>query len=217
MSEVLNEAAAKLKFRTSPPGTVFTYSPYWIDSIVHLAGFVLNGHVTTAQDDVFISHGWESLKIAAPLSEVHEYTSYVRMQPVGTKGVYVGDVSIFQDDQIVAACSGLKFQKLKKNILLTLLKGTSNTKRTSPAANTESLYKPAKELISKQYFQVPTTSIKPKPKTKPRGSEGSETSKNIVDWFSVVRKIISEEIGVDIQDLTDETRYVKLFRFRAFN
>lgn len=210
MCDKINEAAARLKFIRSPEGTVFTYSPYWIDSIVHLAGFVLNGHVTTHQDEVYISHGWESLKIAAPLSEELEYTSYVRMQPVGTKGLFVGDVSLFHDDQIVVTCSGLKFQRMKKSVLLTLLNG-SPKQEVRPKISHDSTH-PAphcwpsvEHLADHDYWLHGHHNSNSRRKT---GPKTSRVSGSVDATVSDALKIVAEEIGVGIEDLTDVTTYV---------
>lgn len=78
MDSNLLEATASVRFRTVETDGSFTYSPYWIDSLAHLSGFVLNGAETTPADSVFISHGWESMKIVGRLSAQKSYRSYVR-------------------------------------------------------------------------------------------------------------------------------------------
>ena len=91
----LNETAANIRFQSTAGKGQFVYSPYWIDTVAHLAGFILNANVNTPADTVFISHGWESFRIAAPLSHEKAYRGYVRMQPTGSRGVQAGDVYIF--------------------------------------------------------------------------------------------------------------------------
>jgi iterative type I PKS product template protein len=117
------EAVAEVQFHPSGEDEKFTYSPYWIDSIVHLAGFVLNGNYSTPENVVYISHGWGNLRFAGPLSADKTYVSYVRMQPAGGRGLFVGDVYMFDGETIIAICSGLKFQELKKTVLHDLLSG----------------------------------------------------------------------------------------------
>lgn len=122
LNSALNEVAAKVRFQNVAECGKFTYSPYWIDTIAHLAGFVLNGNVSTPDDTVFISHGWKSMRIFAPLSDEKQYRAHVRMQPVGDRGLMCGDVYLLEGNDVVAVCLGLKFQEMKKTLLHALLK-----------------------------------------------------------------------------------------------
>ncbi|KAI1498991.1 hypothetical protein F5X99DRAFT_420173 [Biscogniauxia marginata] len=87
----LLEATAKVKFQADDSDGSFTYSPYWIDSVAHLSGFVLNGADTTPADS-----------IVGSLSAAKRYQSYVRMRETKTPGVVAGDVYFFDDNQIIA-------------------------------------------------------------------------------------------------------------------
>lgn len=204
LDSTLNEAAAEVKFQPSAGNGQFTYSPYWIDSIVHLAGFVLNGNVTTPEDIVYISHGWESLRIAGALSEDTSYTSYVRMQPSGGRGVFVGDVYIFEGDEVVAVCGGLKFQEMKKNILGTLLSrssklptkmesthvsGRNATAEPSAGLRTSSKVQSASKLVVQTRMDPSSNRTSPAP------------------MFSQVLDIIAAEVGLGVSDLVDETNF----------
>lgn len=217
MDSTLHEASANINFdkattSASTTGT-FTYSPYWIDSIVHLAGFVLNGHFTTPEDKVFISHGWKSLRIAVgKLDEGKSYSSYVRMQPVaGTKGVMAGDVYLFDGEEVVAMCTGLKFQELKKTILHSLLAGSSNaasggSQKTTTSHTREPNHLPQEKVprgssgVAKSSKTVgPTAATKIRTESSPRGS-----------LFSKVLDIIAAEVKLDKDEFTDEAEFAEL-------
>ena len=53
MDDHLGEIAAKVTFQNVEDVGKFTFAPYWIDTIAHLAGFVLNGGINTPKDTVF--------------------------------------------------------------------------------------------------------------------------------------------------------------------
>lgn len=218
MDSTLNEASASINFEktsisASATGT-FTYSPYWIDSIVHLAGFVLNGHFNTPEDKVFISHGWKGLRIAVgKLDEGKSYSSYVRMQPVaGTKGVMAGDVYLFDGEEVVAVCTGLKFQELKKTILHSLLTASSSaasfsSQKTLTTSHTREpnflshekeprgFTKPSKATVG----PTAATTTKVRADSAPRGS-----------LFSKVLDIIAAEVKLDKDEFTDESELTEL-------
>lgn len=111
------DAVATIKLRPSVGMGNFTFSPYWIDGIVHVAGFLLNGNPTKPEDVAYISTGFESLRIVEELSEDKFYTSYVSMQALEKKGSIMSDVYVFDGDRLVAVCAGMIFQRMTKTIL----------------------------------------------------------------------------------------------------
>ncbi|MCJ1313534.1 hypothetical protein MMC25_007213 [Agyrium rufum] len=187
-----NEVAAKLKFQPSASEGTFTYSPYWLDSIIHLAGFVLNGNIEAPEGSVYISHGWESLKIGTELSESKEYTTYVRMQPMDNKGLYAGDVYMFEGKDVVAVCTGLKFQEMKKNTLMMLLGG--NSAPSAPASRS-----------------APKMAAAPKKAAKTKAPKKIETAPAPTgQTFQNVLDTIAGEAGIGMADLTDEANFSDL-------
>lgn len=184
----LLEAGAHVKFRTTAMDGNFVLSPYWIDSIAHLSGFVLNGSATTPEDAVYISHGWRSMRVAGSLSEGRSYKSYVRMQPTGDRGVMAGDVYLFDGDDIVAVCGGLKFKKIKTSILNSLLPSRS---KSPPPRNVNG------RPLRAQAAAAMTPSA--------QGSDKAPAAS-----FSRALFIIASEIGVDISELTDESNLADL-------
>jgi iron transport multicopper oxidase len=181
----LNETAANIKFQSTAGNGQFVYSPYWIDTVAHLAGFVLNASVKTPADTVFISHGWESFRIAAPLSDEKAYRGYVRMQPSGSRGVQAGDVYIFDGDEIVVVCKGIKFQQMKRTTLQSLL-GTGHQGSTAP-----------KSVATKPTRQ--RQAIMRKPVTAP-------AAQNFGGGFSKILETIASEVGVEVSELGDDVK-----------
>ena len=117
----LLEATSSVKFQTKETDGNFFCSPYWIDSVAHLAGFVVNANdALDSGKQVYISHGWESMRFAEPLSASKTYRSYVKMQPAG-KDMMAGDVFIFEGDRIVGMVGALKFQCIPRQLLNTFL------------------------------------------------------------------------------------------------
>lgn len=112
-----SDAAARIKLRPSMEVGNFTQSPYWIDSVIHLAGFVLNGDVTKPSNIAYISAGFEALHIFEELSETKSYTTYVYIQTTEKKNLFSGDVYVFEGDRLVALCSGICFHKMTKKAL----------------------------------------------------------------------------------------------------
>lgn len=193
MDSQLLEATADVKFQTDDSDGTFTYSPYWIDSLAHLSGFVLNGAETTPKDAVFISHGWKSMKIVGQLSTKKHYQSYVRMQETKTRGVFAGDVYFFEEQQIVAVCEGLQFQRIKRSVLDHLLPptkfgGMQNQDKTS--------------LLPQIPNVVP---IVPKAEAVQKMLVAASGSR-----ISDVLEAIASEIGLEVQELDEDTDFTDL-------
>ena len=178
MDSDMLEATAKIRFQTKAQDGKFTYSPYCIDSLAHLSGFVLNGNCDMSEDVVYISHGWDSMRFAKPLSQDTCYQTYVRMQPTGTRGVMSGNVYVLEDNAVVALFSGVSFQSIKKSVLRTLLPGNSGPPVVEPI-------QPPKIVISTPADCETTTSI-----------HGDISFLHIISC-------IAGEIGVDPNELTD--------------
>ena len=193
MDSNLLEAAANVKFRTAESDGVFIYSPYWIDSLAHLSGFVLNGAETTPADSVFISHGWESMKIVGQLSAEKSYQSYVRMQAMSSRSVMSGDVYFFEDAEIVAVCKGLKFQQIKRSILDHLLPRSSPSPDGFARMRSEMAIQKPQQMKSQQQIVISNAT---------KATDNSD--------FSIVLGIVASQVGVDRSELLDDTRFADL-------
>ncbi|EKV10885.1 Conidial pigment polyketide synthase PksP/Alb1 [Penicillium digitatum] len=110
-----HEATALVKFG-APPGN-FHRNPFWIDSIGHLSGFIMNASDNTdSKNQVFVNHGWDSMRCLKKFDPSVTYRTYVRMQP-WKDNIWAGDVYTFDGDEIVAVYGGIKFQGLARKIL----------------------------------------------------------------------------------------------------
>lgn len=115
------EATSRVRFQSEEKDGVFFLSPFWIDSLSHLSGFILNGSdAVDSKNFVYISHGWGSMRISHPLNRTKTYASYVKMQ-ASPNNVMVGDVYIFEDNIIIGVVGGLKFQRIPRTLLNTIL------------------------------------------------------------------------------------------------
>ncbi|KUJ14328.1 ketoacyl-synt-domain-containing protein [Mollisia scopiformis] len=117
----LTEAVATIEFPTSTINERFLYSPYQTDAIIHLAGFVLNGNLGVAEDIVYISSGWKSLRILKDLEANVKYQAYVRMYPEGAGGLFLGDVYLLHKEEVIMTCTGMQFQRMARSTLRTIL------------------------------------------------------------------------------------------------
>lgn len=183
------EATAKLSFQTTEEDGNFLCNPYWIDSVGHLSGFIIN--VKEALGDrrnAFVSHGWESLCLVRPLSREKTYTSYVKMQPAGGK-MMAGDVVLFEEDEIIGVFGGLKFQCIPRTLLNTFLPPAGGAAQKSAAKDTSK--------------RAPQSTSKAKPKETPGSISTVPVKISQGGLSSRALNAVAEEVGVPISELSD--------------
>jgi iterative type I PKS product template protein len=203
------EATAQVQFQTTAADGNFLCSPYWIDSLCHLSGFIVNAsdHLDS-ENSVYISHGWGSVKISKQLSPEKKYRSYVRMQPA-PGNISVGDVYIFEDQEIIGVVTGLKFQNIPRralNIMMPPAGKASAGVATKPAAKLVAKALPAAPVKAASVPAKVTKTVAKAPAKKPakvaKPSSAGVTAK--------VMKIVAEEIDVDMSELVDEAAFENL-------
>jgi iterative type I PKS product template protein len=213
------EATALIKFNAGPGDGTFNQSPYYIDSVAHISGFIVNSQCD-GNKECFISHGWQSMRIAEKLDPAKTYRSYVKMQPViGSKGVVAGDVYVFNtEDKVIGVVGGLKFQRLPRAVLNTFMKqpgkAAAPTKAAAsapaPAPVTSRPAPAAKSPVKKAAtIEVPKT----KPAKKAAAPKPPKAPKVKAPASNMVTKcfdIIAQEIDCDQSELNDGVQWADL-------
>ncbi|KAF2031853.1 ketoacyl-synt-domain-containing protein [Setomelanomma holmii] len=205
------EATASVKFQTTAADGTFHTSPYWIDSLAHLSGFIVNAsdHLDS-ENSVYISHGWGSIKISKPLSPEKKYRSYVRMQPA-PGNISVGDVYILEGEEIIGMVMGLKFQNIPRRAL-NIMMPPAGSKAAAGAA------KPAPKPIAKalpaapiKAAPVPVKAAKTVAKAITKAVKVAKAAKPANTGVTAkVMKIVAEEIDVDMSELVEEAAFENL-------
>ncbi|KAF5855661.1 hypothetical protein ETB97_008834 [Aspergillus alliaceus] len=123
-SVILNEdeAMAEVLFPADTQGD-WAVPPHFIDGVVSLSGFILNGgtHFDNT-NNFFITPSWKSMRFAKPLTPGGRYLAYVRMMPEATDdnnklSSYVGDVYILQEGEIVGVVEAILFRQWPRLML----------------------------------------------------------------------------------------------------
>nr|P9WET3.1 RecName: Full=Non-reducing polyketide synthase Preu8; Short=NR-PKS Preu8 [Preussia isomera]UNY67718.1 polyketide synthase Preu8 [Preussia isomera] len=195
------EATATVKFQTTPEDGSFFCSPYWIDSLAHLSGFIVNAsdHLDS-ENSVYISHGWGSIKISKQLSPEKRYQSYVRMQPA-PGNISVGDVYILEGEEVIGLVTGLKFQNIARRVLNIMMPPAGGAAKAAGGKAA-----PAKKAASPTL--APAKAAKPAAKTsKPSKARAKPAADSTT---SRVMKIIATETDVDMAELVDEAAFENL-------
>lgn len=221
------EATAQVSFKTHETMGNFFRSPYWIDSLTQLAGFVMNANETVdTSKTVYISNGWESLQNASQLSSHKTYTIYVRMQPdQGT--IFSGDLYILDECEVISVATGIKFQAVPRQLLKLLLAPPSKGPRTrsvpkpddthgrtnglSSTHNGSSAHtEPASSSLSSGKFTpISSANTNWSRKQFPDGLDSS-SSINGLKLSSLVLNVLGEELGIEIQELGGKVNFANI-------
>ncbi|KAJ0273310.1 Type I Iterative PKS [Colletotrichum noveboracense] len=199
IDQSFTEAAFKLDLRETPAGSSFTYDPCWLDSIAQTAGFLLNSNASNPADVVYMSTGCDALKLSNELTGGRQYLCYVRAEISDNGSSVICETTVFDETSAVAIGEGLKFKRVKKARLRQLLGLPSATQ--SDAVKNKAAPPEQKIAVEKEDKQPRVTSDstdKPTAKVSRR-----ETSDH--EQVSAVLKVISAEVGTQLEDVENHT------------
>ncbi|KAI0434440.1 putative polyketide synthase [Xylaria sp. FL1042] len=217
------EAFADVVLTTEQGGT-WTVPPHFIDSVCHLAGFIMN--VSDAVDtkaNYCVTPGWRSLRLAKPLVAGARYRSYVKMIPTTEDpSIYFGDVYVLQDDVIIGVMTGIQFRRYPRILLSRFFSAPDNAQAppvaTAPSSN-HTAPKPASHSIEVKHETVPQKAPSlPTASSQPSAPAPAPTpAPAVVDVVeapdSTTKKafdIVASEAGLDIADLADDASFANL-------
>ncbi|KAI0191845.1 hypothetical protein EV127DRAFT_460961 [Xylaria flabelliformis] len=146
-SVVMNglEAFADVTLTSEKGRGTWTVGPHFIDSVAHIAGFVMNvSDVTDTHTKIYFTPGWKSMRFARPLEAGNKYRSYVKMIPTEDVTIYLGDVYVLHDDTIIGFVGGIKFHRCPR-VLLSRFFSAPDTAGQSSSASPTSNSRPSKE------------------------------------------------------------------------
>lgn len=189
----------------------FHANPYWNDAVLHLAGFVLNSGLRYPSDIACLATGFQMWRSTADLEPGATYTSYVCMQDQAENGggragsAVTGDCYVFKGTELVQVTLGIKFLKVNKVALSTIL-GVSKSTRASYESPDQSKDDQDNNAGGSRNYTPPIsepTSSKSRLETK----TGVENSQEVIDSMLA---IIAAESGCTTDDMADDSRYTDL-------
>ncbi|KAJ5546950.1 Type I Polyketide synthases (Type I PKS) [Penicillium frequentans] len=213
------EAFANVKLTIEKGGT-WTVPPYFIDSVAHLAGFVMN--VSDAVDthaNFCVTPGWQSMRFAQPLVAGAEYRSYVKMIPtVEDPSIFLGDVYVLQDDVIIGMVGGIKFRRYPRLLLNRFFSAAdvSQSMQGHTAAASAPVITQTSPLTKYPPAPVaaPVSAALPVPAAAPTAPQ-NKTANNeaALDDSSTAAKallLVAREAGMEREDLIEESNFANL-------
>lgn len=211
VSEDFQEAAAEIVLQQDPADTTFVSSPYFGESLVHLAGFVLNANPDRPQaaETTFIMSQVESLEQPDPHSLVAGKTYFTFVHVSRREGDEADcDVYVFDSDctQLVMQCTGLRFHETANSVLDHLL-GKAAPKVHPPTSRSP---EPTQSQACISQGFKPDSAVGPS-KLVPSGKMvDTEKSSEGFEVFEAILKSISTQTGTQTSDLRDDVAIADL-------
>ena len=107
LAEGTLEGCSSMSFAPVKSGGVFAAHPAYVDSITQIGGFTMNAKDSTDLDnEVYISHGWESFQVYEEMRTDKKYEIYVQMKDDGGDLAH-GDTIMLDGNTIVAFFKGV--------------------------------------------------------------------------------------------------------------
>jgi len=223
------EAYADVRLTTEKGGS-WTVPPYFIDSVAHLAGFIMNcTDAIDTKNNFCVTPGWGSMRFAKPLVAGQSYRSYVKMIPTAEDpSVYLGDVYILQDNVIMGLVGGIKFRKYPR-LLLNRFFSAPDDSKAPPVASAAPAAVPTAKPVAAAPLQVAKPSVlappvavpaPPMPATATQPTVAAPAKPSLVaaapvaasDNSTAIKAIqlIANEAALDLSDLTDDATFANL-------
>ena len=216
LDDDFSDAAAIIKLHPASGLGSFTQNPYWMDAVVHLAGFMLNGNFTKPDEEIHISNGLESMRIIGTLSEEHQYTCYVCVRPGNDRGMSLCDVYLYLEDRLVALATGIRFQKMTKAIFAIITgKAASGDpikqNKTSPLPANASI--PPLEREPQVDHSEPTSHSSSNRSTAiitPATSDESLNSAPTLSPSNILLHAVASQIGISASEMEPSTLFADI-------
>ncbi|KAF2230550.1 ketoacyl-synt-domain-containing protein [Viridothelium virens] len=188
------EATGSVNFANVLKEGRFHTNPAYIDALSQLGGFVMNGNEGVDLDkELFVNHGWRSLQLFESIDPSKMYSTHVKMTE-GEDKLWSGDITIFDEDAVVGTFGGVALQGVPKRLMQYIV-NAANKRISAPTSS-----KPSTATSGQDCAQ---TVIK---KTTTHKSTIAQRSVE-TPAVTIALQIISQESGIAMNELTDESRF----------
>ncbi|KAI0127012.1 putative polyketide synthase [Xylariales sp. AK1849] len=218
---------------TTEKGGIWAVPPHFIDSVCHLAGFIMNvSDAIDTKNNFCVTPGWRSLRLARPLVPGARYRSYVKMIPTKEDpAVYLGDVYILQEDAVVGMMGGIQFRRYPRILLSRFFSAPDDSKALPVAAApakvaakvaakvhapavSKILPKPAATAVvaSPAVIDAPASAPAPAPTATVPIPPATQPAVDVNSSSTTTKalQIIADEACVDVSELVDDAGFANI-------
>ena len=212
------DAVGTVKLPSITKSGNFLYNPFWIDSAIHLAGFLVNSSLKYPEDIACLSTGFDSWRLMDELQADEVYTTYVGMEELETPNMLSGAAYVYNSHQkLVQVTTGIRFQKMKKVVLETILRPAASN--TNKAITHHSDVPPAQKRLKNAISSASTPATQSSRSSDDgRGEQSTGTNTPAssigddkpVDLLETLLPVVATEIGCSVSDMEPDTAFADL-------
>lgn len=222
-SVVLNglEAYANVVLTTEKGGS-YTVPPFFIDSVAHLAGFVMNvSDAIDTKENYCVTPGWRSMRFARPLEAGKAYRSYVKMIPTEQDPtVYLGDVYVMEPEAqtIIGLVQGIQFRRYPRILLSRFF--SAPDAGSAPTTAATATRAPAAAVAKKETVATTSSADKMKKEEKAVTVPAASAPKPVVnevkaDGEKATENVAKAPAAAEVVDLAADTTTSKALQIIA--
>lgn len=226
------EAVAEVTLAANEQPNKWTVPPFHLDSVAHLAGFILNGgNALDPRRNFYVTPGWKSLRFAQPLEAGGRYVSYVKMMPIKDQpGFFEGNVFIIQGNKIVGLVGSIMFRSFPRLLLdefftppdlkkaspgQEAIRGSNNSREVTVAKPHQAPAAQAIQAVHQEPSFKEISSDNDSSQDESESSVGSSLPTQVSTPGSSIKNpiviqamdLISKETEIELHELTDETEF----------
>ncbi|KAK6206418.1 beta-ketoacyl synthase domain-containing protein [Colletotrichum tabaci] len=208
LSPDMQEGVAEVVLAPTPESCTFTLNPYWVDSLTHLAGFLVNGDPAKSADSLFMMNSYGSYSIVEPLEPDCPYIVYTRVVSRERKSAIV-NVYVFREERLVMQNLGLHLQEIPTSLIARMIgKPDFNKPSGAPVAARPAVH--GKDSLIAANDRPTPAAIQVVRPVQPQQLRKPETNPNKSSLVDTLLLIIAEETGCELSDLTFSTKLADL-------
>ncbi|KAK8007466.1 hypothetical protein PG989_001456 [Apiospora arundinis] len=197
-------AACVLESSTGGQGQ-FTCNPFTMDGIVHLSGFILNADPAKQKDVINISNRIGSFQLLAPITSRKQCMCYATVREQSAKGLTVCDVYVFDQDNLIALCTGITFQRMNKEIFSIVI-GHANAAPSSAGA-------PMPKIVAAAPLPNGGRRLRDFPDPPSQGRKSNvktSSSPEVQGHADALLRIVAKRTGVSLNELEPSTDFTDI-------
>ncbi|KAF1952293.1 polyketide synthetase [Byssothecium circinans] len=203
------EAACVVSFGQMKKGGTFHVNPGAVDGLTQSGGFVMNANERTKlETDVFVNHGWNEFQLFERIRDDCQYSTHVRMTP-GEEQLWSGDISIFSGDRAVGVVKGIRIQGIPRRLLKFVLSQAAKPPK-SKVKDTKSTGPTSRPVQQAAPTAPPAARVAPVKHVPAVEQSREDSSPEAGSTMAKALEIISEQSGVPVSELRDDTRFADI-------
>ncbi|EME39092.1 polyketide synthase [Dothistroma septosporum NZE10] len=227
LNEAENEAVSVMNFSSCTDAGIYAAHPAYVDAITQVGGFAMNAKDDTDIDkEVYVNHGWESFQVYKKMEKSVEYVVYSKMTKDPKGDMVHGDTIVLDGDEVVAFFRGLSLRSVPRKALRAVLQSAMDKGirqrggKPGAAKGAVAAPAPAKKMVepvkAASKKETPAAAAPPSPSKaapppapKPAALKAS-VPKADPGKVDEALKIISEESGIALDELTDDSNFTDM-------